>query len=205
MHSLHPLLILEPTIARQVFKPAWALNSASASPPSTIMSTSLTSAIAVRDQLLSAGLYLADASTLNRVQWAANGRKTVLVMHSDTSSRDSEMQPAILSAILVLSKQGFFLTSDANWRGPSTISPHLSDAKASCVGAPPQVNPFRDDFAAGLTHARALQAQTSRHEDALSVGFVRDNCLKFRHVLFKVCTLSPPSTPSIHLFPACIF
>lgn len=158
------------------------------------MSSSLTSALTVRDQLLSAGLYLADASSLDRVQWAANGRKTTLVMRSDISSRDSDMEPAILSAILVLSEQGFFLTTDANWRGPSTISPHLYDTKASCVGVPPQVNPFRDDFSALLVHARSLQTQTASHEDALSVGFVRDNCLKFRHVLFEV---REPLLPSI--------
>ncbi|KAF8546827.1 hypothetical protein OG21DRAFT_1490782 [Imleria badia] len=149
------------------------------------MSSSLISSITVRDQLIGAGFYLTDSSTLNHVCWAVDGKKTVLFEEPNDPSSKTNMQPAVLSAIVVLSKQGFFLTRDANWRGPSEIIPHLHDVKASCLGVAARVNPFRDDFSALLVHARTLQASAASHEEALLVGFVHDNSIKFQHVLFQ--------------------
>ena len=150
------------------------------------MSSSLVSSIAIHDQLIGAGFYLADSSTLDRVRWAVDGRKTILFEEPNDPSSETDMQPAILSAILVLSEQGFFLTSDANWRGPSEITPHLYDVKGSCVGVAARVNPFRDDFSSLIAHARTLQVKAASHEETSSIGFVHDSSIKFRHVLFQV-------------------
>lgn len=156
----------------------------------TNMSSFLSSTVSVRDQLINAGFYLAHASSLDNVQWGANGRKSILLARPPNSSRPSEMSPAVLSAILVLSEQGFFLTSDANWKGPSEINPHLNDVKGTCIGTSPQVNLLRDDFTLLIDNARSLQSITATHEDALCVGFLRNQTLKFRHVLFEVRDVS---------------
>lgn len=143
------------------------------------MSSSLVSSIAIHDQLIGAGFYLADSSTLDRVRWAVDGRKTILFEEPNDPSFETDMQPAILSAILVLSEQGFFLTSDANWHGPSEITPHLYDVKGSCVGVAARVNPFRDDFSSLIAHARTLQVKAASHEETSSIGFVHDSSIKF--------------------------
>ena len=154
------------------------------------MSSLLISSMAVCDLLITTSFYLTDSSTLDHIPWAVDGRKTVLFEMPKDPSTDSKMEPAIISTIIVLSEQGSFLTSDGNWCGPSEITPHLSDAKGSCIGMAPRVNPFHDNFSSLLEHARALQGQAALHEEAASIGFVCNNCIKFQHVLFQVCYFS---------------
>ncbi|KAG6370933.1 hypothetical protein JVT61DRAFT_10780 [Boletus reticuloceps] len=145
------------------------------------MSASLLSCMTIRDQLLGTGFYLADASTLDRVHWAVDGRKSILFEEPFDPTAESDLRPAVLTAILVLSDQRFFLTSDASWHGPSEITPRLYDVHASCIGVPPWVNPFHNDFSRLLVHAHALQAKVASHEETLPVGFVRNRSLKFQH------------------------
>lgn len=118
------------------------------------MSSLLISSMAGCDLLIATGFYLTDSLTLDHVCWTVDGRKTVLFEMPKDSSTDFKMEPAVLSAIVILSEQGYFLTSDGNWCGPSEITPHLFDAKGSCIGMAPHVNPFCDDLSSLLEHTR---------------------------------------------------
>jgi hypothetical protein len=89
--------------------------------------------------------------------------------------------------------------SDAGWRGPTKITPHLHDAKATCIGvAPCDMATFADDFLVCVQNARDLQQQIATPDIQLRLGFAgssqgQSNELKFRHVLFQVnlCWISP--------------
>ncbi|KAF9232244.1 hypothetical protein BU15DRAFT_67650 [Melanogaster broomeanus] len=95
----------------------------------------------IREELIDSGLYLGDRKILQHVEWKANGRKESLFVKEapPTPSSDSEEQKplsedivadlATLSAVVRVNDNGFWLTSDAGWRVPTNIAPHLHDAK----------------------------------------------------------------------------
>jgi hypothetical protein len=93
----------------------------------------------------------------------------------------------------------FWLTSDAGWRTPTPITPHLRDAKATCVGIIPRSLPFRDDFTVAVENAKNLQQQAATPDFNLRYGFAsngegQSTEIKFRHVLFEVWTAASPPT-----------
>ncbi|KAF9234971.1 hypothetical protein BU15DRAFT_65267 [Melanogaster broomeanus] len=110
----------------------------------------------IREELIDSSLYLGDRKILQHVEWKANGRKESLLVKEAPPTPSSEEQKtssenivadlATLSAVVRVNDNGFWLTSDAGWRAPTNIAPHLHDAKGSCVGVSPATGIFRDDF-----------------------------------------------------------
>ncbi|KAF9234214.1 hypothetical protein BU15DRAFT_79234 [Melanogaster broomeanus] len=117
----------------------------------------------IREDLLQSGLYLADDTVLDHVQWRPNGRKNSLFINENSSQSSVDPQPelATLSAIVRVNDNNFWLTSDAGWRTPTKITPQLSDAKGTCIGIAPLTGIFHDDFLASIHNARTLQQRTA--------------------------------------------
>ncbi|KAF9233045.1 hypothetical protein BU15DRAFT_66911 [Melanogaster broomeanus] len=137
----------------------------------------------IREELIDSGLYLGDRKILQHVEWKANGRKESLFVKEapPTPSSDSEEQKplsedivadlATLSAVVRVNDNGFWLTSDAGWRVPTNIAPHLHDAKGSCVGVSPVTGVFRDDFFIWVENARMLQQRIATPDSEERLGF----------------------------------
>ncbi|KIK82480.1 hypothetical protein PAXRUDRAFT_832195 [Paxillus rubicundulus Ve08.2h10] len=114
---------------------------------------------------------------------------------NDIQSPDpSQKHLATLSTVVQIAHNNFWLTSDAGWRGSTTITPHLHDAKATCIGVAPHDTPiFLNDFPIAVDNARNLQQQTATPDLQLRYGFTcngqgQSTEFKFRHVLFERTT-----------------
>jgi hypothetical protein len=152
----------------------------------------------IRDTLLHSGLYLGDHDLLQHVHWEPNGRKDSLFITeppppTEQSAGSLQKNLATLSTVVQISHNNFWLMSDAGWRGSTKITPHLHDAKATCVGVAPRDTPiFLNDFLIAVENAKNLQQQTATPDLQMRYGFACNGEgqfteFKFRHVLFEVC------------------
>ena len=86
-----------------------------------------------------------------------------------TENDPSLPEVTILSAVVQINQDDFYLTSDGCYRGPSRFIKSLAQVKPSCSGGVPEAEPFNTDFTTTM-----------------------DNLcwyIKVQHLLFKV---SPP-------------
>ena len=155
-----------------------ASTSTSASSPPAVTSESAASAgyhkgrmQNAREALLTGSVYLGEPGATNNVAWVRVGKGGRLVTKevateykssSDLSAADPDSftltnpDSAILSAVVLIPEENYWLTADANWKGPSTVAPKLSDAKASCTGQAPDNEIFLPDFATMLTNIQEI-------------------------------------------------
>ncbi|KAF9232798.1 hypothetical protein BU15DRAFT_80809 [Melanogaster broomeanus] len=148
----------------------------------------------IRENLLHSGFYLGDQDLVHHVHWAPNGRKDSLFINkplqSHTSSSDNATELTTLSTVVRIMDNNFWLTSDVGWRAPTSITAHLHDAKATCVGVAPRSGPFHADFLIAAQNATNLQQQIATPDFNLRYGFActgegESTQFKFRHVLFE--------------------
>ena len=124
--------------------------------------------------LLQEVVYLGEPHVANNVTWACVGKAywhvtdetaTEYKSSSDLSAVDLESftltnpDAPILSAVVLISEEDYWLTVDANWKGPSTVAPKLSDAKASCTGQAPDNEVFIPDFLTVLNNIKDIIAK----------------------------------------------
>jgi hypothetical protein len=172
----------------------------------------------VRERLVDSGIYLGISAVCENITWAKIGtaQKVVYVepieaeAKSITSSRAPSPAPlgspssltendpslpevAILSAVVQISQDDFYLTSDGSYRGPSRFIKSLAQVKPSCSGGVPEAEPFNSDFATTMDNLRWLigEATTPGFTEKRGVTTGPNNALhiKVRHLLFEV---SPP-------------
>lgn len=88
-------------------------------------------------------VYLAQPNFREKVEWIREGKAEKLILKATSSTPDDAAEPtapelAVLSLIGTISSDDFWMTSDAGWHGPTSITKTLSAAKASCsAGSPP--------------------------------------------------------------------
>ena len=126
------------------------------------------------DALVTGSVYLGEPSVANNVAWVCVGKADWLVNKEAAtkymSSRDfSAADPhsftltnpnaTILSTVVLIPEEDYWLTTDANWKGPSTVAPKLSDAKASCTGQAPENEVFLPDFATVLNNIKEIMVK----------------------------------------------
>ena len=141
-----------------------------------------------RNALLQKHSYIADPDFLQYVEWQRRGRKNLLYPVASAENDDCD-DVASLSVIAFIPDDGFWLTSDAGWKGPTKITPTLSEAKATCVATFPRDNSvLRNDFQVALDHVHTLQDKvaTPNAEDRRGFSQPGSTKFKFRHVLFEV-------------------
>ena len=126
--------------------------------------------------------------------------KLILKATSSTPNNAAELtapELAVLSLIGTISLDDFWMTSDAGWHGPTSITKTLSAAKVSCSASSPPVQELTADFSTALANICWLQDQAATH------GFTKKQCLlvgapgtpddsvriKVKHALFKVSAI----------------
>ena len=156
--------------------------------------------------LLASGTYLADPDVRAKVEWIQDGKVHKLVTKnmsvdsgvadSDNKSAPTSPKMAILSVIVVVSGEDFWMMPDAGWRGATKVSKSLADVKPSCTVERPLLEILSEDFDAAIGNLKWLQDQTATHgfhvKKGLLVGHPGLPRIKIRHVLFEVtiCLLS---------------
>ena len=172
----------------------------------------------VRERLVDSGIYLGISAVCENITWAKIGtaQKVVYVepIEAEAKSITSSCAPspapsgspssltendpslpevAILSAVVRISQDDFYLTSDGSYRGPSRFIKSLAQVKPSCSGGVPEAEPFNSDFATTMDNLRWLigKATTPGFTEKRGVTTGPNNALriKVRHLLFEV---SPP-------------
>ena len=156
--------------------------------------------------LLEKGLYLGDTSIVNQVCWVRIGKADRVVTNDAAAeywsacelfAADSEAQapatpdPAVLSAVVFIPEEDYWLTSDAGWKGPTATAASFADVKLSCTGEQPEHEVFASDFAVVLRNVKDLLEQGCTKGFPETKGIVvKSNTsalkLEFRHILFEV-------------------
>jgi len=67
-----------------------------------------------------------------------------------------EYDLAVLSAVVHISDDDFWMSSCGNWKGASQYCPKFSDLKLTCMGKSPSEMPFREDFPIVLTNLTSV-------------------------------------------------
>ncbi|KAF8836904.1 hypothetical protein BDN67DRAFT_983613 [Paxillus ammoniavirescens] len=124
----------------------------------------------VQARLVESGLYIGSRSIHQNVEWRHVGRCDKLVIKPPTTlaSGTSTTRPetmaegeagypspppekvlddAVLSAVVQISSNDYWLTADAGYCGPSTVWPEYSNIKPSCTNERSDPEPFKSDFA----------------------------------------------------------
>lgn len=171
-----------------------------------------------RDALVAKGLYLGTGGIANEVKWAPVGHGHLLVttetaemiQHAqDDHAADPDanpmpdVSPAILSAVVLITEEDFWMTSCGMWKGPTAITPTFADVKPTCTGGSPDHELFANDFrtVCGNVNTVMNMGRTPGFKNIKGVKVGTANGLnpklKFRHVLFEVSDI--PYFESQHL------
>jgi hypothetical protein len=67
-----------------------------------------------------------------------------------------EYNLAVLSAVVHISDDDFWMTPCGNWKGASQYCPNFSDLKLTCTGKSPSEMSFHEDFPAVIANLTAL-------------------------------------------------
>ena len=167
-----------------------------------------------RDGLFKSGLYLGDENLdIDRVIWRHIDTGNCLVTKTSANAVDAayaalrrdatleedspipEYDLAVLSAVVHISDEDFWLKPCGYWRGPRPFCQKFEDLKLTCTGKSPSGTPFSKDFPtvlANLTALTNLSAEYSKKR-GLFVENPLERKIKFRHVLFEVSIRSPSS------------
>ena len=137
----------------------------------------------VREGLLTSCFYLGDQNfKTDQVIWRHIGNDNCLVTKESADAVDAahaviaatemalgditvptpEYDMAVLSTVVHISDDDFWMTSCRNWKGTSQYCPNFSDLKLTCTGKSLSETPFRKDFptvVANLTTLADLSAK----------------------------------------------
>jgi len=122
--------------------------------------------------------------------------------------KDVAFENAVLSVVMVISNDEFWLMPCRYWKGPTIATKHFEDVKLSFQGECPQrFNVFAQDFQHVINNTKWLLNEVAAGDsDVRSKGFLfpmgEDNgTLEFRHALFEVRLISMlPKCNLTHLY-----
>ncbi|KAF9236936.1 hypothetical protein BU15DRAFT_63552 [Melanogaster broomeanus] len=159
------------------------------------------------NNLIDLGLYLSDKAVIKNVHWVRKGRADRLAIkpaapldpNLDTATGsakylsrppDDPIELALLSAIVQLCSQDFWITSDGGYRIPSKIWQQLANVKLSCMAKEPDMQPVREDFKTVIGNLGQLQQMISMPGYQPGKGFIlpggiSGKCIKVQHALFE--------------------
>jgi hypothetical protein len=170
----------------------------------------------LRAHLVENSLYLGVPSIRESVTWTRSGRSDILVPTESLNEFETAMatrqkaldnkdpspppvpsppEHALLSTVVLISENDYWLTSCGNWRGPTNACKTFADVKPSCVAEASKNSPFDVDFSAYIANLNYLfdLAVTPGFESKKGViipSAANTFKLKIRHVLFEVRSLS---------------
>ena len=163
----------------------------------------------IRDGLLDSGLYLGDKNfEIDKVVWKRIGNDNCLVTKKSADAVEAahaarettfeedckfplipEYDLAVLSAVVHITNDDYWMTSCGHWNGPHRFCPNFSDVKLTCTGESPSETPFSKDFPTFLANITAVTKLSARFPNKKGLFVERpasDRKVKFRHVLFEV-------------------
>lgn len=162
---------------------------------------------AAQTYLLGRRGYLAEPAVLEDCEWVRDGKAHKLVFKtppappvSTVDSNESTLQdtievPQLAKLCLVgrISKDDFWLLSDAGWRGTTEFSKSFAKVKASGTWEAPRQAPFAADFPSAIKNLKAIEAKMvtpgfkQTRSTLVGLGGSR---VKVRHALFEVSYIS---------------
>jgi len=159
-------------------------------------------------KLRSDTVYLGDPDAHARLEWIRSGNDNIAVKKGDDvndqiSSKhlSNHQQPGspTLSAIVLLTEEDFWLSSDGYWEDPTPSSPSFADVTISCTGAAPPPKDILADFGNVVENINVLvgrmrtRERNMKHVRVLSAITLSPK-VKFQHNLFKKRHLPSPET-----------
>ncbi|KAI6025248.1 hypothetical protein PISMIDRAFT_11508 [Pisolithus microcarpus 441] len=170
-----------------------------------------------RERLMASRLYLGDGSLAENLQWVHEGCGHILVYepkrecegasapHEPTVQDEKSTCPshqssdptfaappeaAVLSAIVRIDRDHFWLTSDGGYLGPNAICKEILDVKPSCAMGNPGMEPAQSDFPTVLQilwelTQRCVTAGYSAGPSCFTTEKNSPTCFKLRHRLFE--------------------
>lgn len=158
--------------------------------------------------------YLGENAGRGNVVWYRLGREEVLLTKAAAQAFDDAMKEfasstehenpgltpppepehALLSAVVQITHEDFWMMSCGRWKGPTTVCGRFADVKLTCTGAAPNDSVFRRDFRTVLANLNHLMAASSTGF-TLKKGLVvpsrgATQKIRFRHVLFEVSSFT---------------
>ena len=166
---------------------------------------------ATRERLLDKDLYLGDSTFKHEaVLWRRIGNDDCLVIEESADAVDNvhtasekveldskvslpypNLRPAILSMVVHITSDDFWMTPCGNWKGATSSCEKMLDMKLSCTGNSPRDPPFSDDYTTALKNLSKLTDVPARFKTKRGLFWERngEQRIKFCHVLFEVCIL----------------
>jgi hypothetical protein len=154
------------------------------------------------NRLRSKSIYLGDTDIRKKLMWYKYGHGNIVIDKSTMPSKDSSPtkqtthsswipSPVTLSTITHLTWDGFWLSSDGKWSGPTDYCKKLADIKISCTGGSPEQENLKQHFKTTLETvdaliARAHTANFCKQTPRLTSPIDLSPRIKFRHTLFSV-------------------
>jgi hypothetical protein len=83
----------------------------------------------------------------------------------------------ILSIIVVISSEDFWMTPDAGWKGVTKVSKSFADVNPLCTGKKPTFEGLSKDFDTAIQNLKWLQDQIMTHGFHTKNGLVRNPAL----------------------------
>ncbi|KAI6024014.1 hypothetical protein BKA83DRAFT_4052710 [Pisolithus microcarpus] len=141
--------------------------------------------VTARNRLMRSGSYLGDPSICSNFQWLHEGCGHMLVHVPKLAS-----EPAILSMIVRIDHNNFWLMADGGYPGPNNMCKDILDVKPSCALLNPGLEPMMSDFPLVL---QTLQQSTQRcvtpgfssGKSFFSVDQNGAQHFKLHHILFE--------------------
>ncbi|KIM59455.1 hypothetical protein SCLCIDRAFT_27285 [Scleroderma citrinum Foug A] len=148
--------------------------------------TTSTRFLDIRKRLLDTGLL---AIKVTEPKGSEDGKEALLALPSpppDNSSFDF----ALISAVVEINTNDYWLTADANYHGPSDIWPDYAIIKPSCICQMPDVAPFMADWGDVTDNLRWLQEDVATptfkaKQGLFTTAGATGPRFKMRHVLFE--------------------
>ena len=156
-----------------------------------------------RDDLIDTIGYLGDPNTADDYQWMRTGRFTSLYTKADAETMKQAMSnratrqtknypsPVMLTAIVRISSEDFWLNSCGMWKKPVPAARSFSDVKLSCVCDAPPHPTLINDYDAVIANLRRIisNGATTGTDDNRGV-LVQDvfggERIKLKHKLFDL-------------------
>ena len=145
------------------------------------------------DRLRSNTFYLGDRNTSDRLSWFETQGTNVLIDESvkpSPSTTIDRLPLAVMSAIVVLTGEDFWLSSDGYWEESVVDAPSIADVTLSCTGAAPSLGYLDKHFVNVVRNLNTLIGRMrttccKRHVQSLSAITLLPK-VKFNHILFEV-------------------
>jgi hypothetical protein len=136
-------------------------------------------------------LYLGSLTARKGVGWIADGKAQRLVSRADVDIADRKhdipLSPAVLTMIVRITHEDFWMMSDAQWR-PNGVVP-FADIKLTTTGGMPEWPALAEDFKTAIGNIRYFM-QLAHTAGATEAGVITEQegvtKVRFRHVPFQV-------------------